>query len=49
MVWLYNNKIGMGRTKFKREEIHEQIKEAALSSKISGSLNREAVESLAQR
>ena len=49
MVWLYNNKIGMGRTKFKREEIHEQIKEVILASKISGSLNREAVESLAQR
>ena len=49
MVWLYKNKIGMGRTKSKRGEIREQIKEAALASKISGSLNREAVESLAQR
>lgn len=41
MVWLYENKVGVGRTKFKRGEIREAIDNAfALNGRES--LNREA-------
>ena len=42
MVWFYENNVGVGRTKFKRVEIHEAIDKAFADSVAIGSVKREA-------
>lgn len=42
MVWCYENKVGVGRTKFKRVEIQDAIDNAFSRLGDSGSLKREA-------
>ena len=43
MLWFYENNVGVGRTKFKREEIQEAIDKAYGKLDCRESLKREAV------